>query len=150
MSDFEDDDISQLEDRPEERETSSIISEGIKSLGIESITPDTPIYRLRLSYSRETFLAIYRDDSLESGSMVIVPTRYGKDLAQVIGPVRKSPDAADIAWIERPATKEDLDKARNNQGQENARQNGRTGGAGHDGPHGVIFPCSGSRASAWR
>ncbi|MCL2127375.1 MAG: hypothetical protein FWH38_03895 [Treponema sp.] len=118
MSDFEDDDISQLEDRPEERETSSIISEGIKSLGIESITPDTPIYRLRLSYSRETFLAIYRDDSLESGSMVIVPTRYGKDLAQVIGPVRKSPDAADIAWIERPATKEDLDKARNNQGQE--------------------------------
>jgi cell fate regulator YaaT (PSP1 superfamily) len=114
MSDFEDEDISLLEDRPEERETTSVISQGIKSLGIESITPDTPVYRLRLSYSHETFLAIYRDDSLSPGSMVIVPTRYGKDLAQVIGPVCCKHDASDIAWIERQAVKEDLDKAEHN------------------------------------
>ena len=109
MSDFEDDDISLLEDRPEERETTSIISQGI-----DSIAPDTPIYRLRLSYSHETFLAIYRDDTLNPGSMVIVPTRYGKDLAQVIGSVKCRHDVSDIAWIERSASKEDIDKARNN------------------------------------
>ena len=109
MSDFEDEDISLLEDKPEERGSISIISQGI-----ETIAPDTPIYRLRLSYSHETFLAIYREDTLAPGSMVIVPTRYGKDLAQVIGPVRCRHDLSDIAWIERSATKEDIDKAKNN------------------------------------
>ena len=111
MSDFEfeDEDISLLEDKPEERETSVITGKCL-----ESIAPDTPIYRLRLSYSHETFLAIYRDDSLNSGSMVIVPTRYGKDLAQVIGPVRCKHNVSDIVWIERPATKEDLGKAERN------------------------------------
>jgi len=114
MSDFDDDDISLLEDRPEEREAVSIVSEAVKSSGIESIAPDTPVFRLRLSYSHETFLAIYRDDSLYPGSMVIVPTRYGKDLAQVIGPVRCKHDVSDIVWIERVAEKEDLDKANHN------------------------------------
>jgi cell fate regulator YaaT (PSP1 superfamily) len=114
MSDFDDDDISLLEDRPEEREAASSVSEAVKSPGIETIAPDTPIFRLRLSYSHETFLAIYRDDSLYPGSMVIVPTRYGKDLAQVIGPVRCKHDASDIVWIERVAEKEDIDKANHN------------------------------------
>ena len=113
MSDFEDEDISELEDRPDERETSVIASKGL-----ESIAPDTPIYRLRLSYSHETFLAIYRDDSLSPGSMVIVPTRYGKDLAQVIGPVRGKHDASDIVWIERSASKDDLEKSQHNRGLE--------------------------------
>jgi len=110
MSDFEDEDISLLEDKPEERGSISIISQGI-----ETIAPDTPIYRLRLSYSHETFLAIYREDALASGSMVIVPTRYGKDLAQVMGPIRCRHDISDIAWIERSATKEDVEKAKSNQ-----------------------------------
>jgi len=109
MSDFEDEDISLLEDKPEERGSISIISQGI-----ETIAPDTPIYRLRLSYSHETFLAIYREDTLAPGSMVIVPTRYGKDLAQVMGPIRCRHDLSDIAWIERSATKEDVEKARSN------------------------------------
>ena len=113
MSDFEEEDISLLEDKPEERETNVIAT-----TGVESIAPDTPIYRLRLSYSHETFLAIFKDDSLSPGSTVIVPTRYGKDLAQVIGPVRGKHDAADIVWIDRVATKDDLEKARHNQGLE--------------------------------
>jgi cell fate regulator YaaT (PSP1 superfamily) len=114
MSDFDDEDISLLEDMPDEREAISSVGEVVKSPEIESIAPDTPIFRLRLSYSHETFLAIYRDDSLYPGSMVIVPTRYGKDLAQVIGPVRCKHDSSDIVWIERVAAKEDLDKARHN------------------------------------
>jgi len=114
MSDFDEEDISLLEDRPEEREAASSVGEAVKSPAIESIAPDTPIFRLRLSYSHETFLAIYRDDSLYPGSMVIVPTRYGKDLAQVIGPVHCKHDVSDIVWIERVALKEDLDKAEHN------------------------------------
>ena len=110
MSDFEEEDISLLEDKPEERGSVSIISQGI-----EAIAPDTPIYRLRLSYSHETFLAIYREDTLSPGSMVIVPTRYGKDLAQVMGPIRCRHDLSDIAWIERVAAKEDVEKAKSNQ-----------------------------------
>jgi len=110
MSDFEEEDISLLEDKPEERGSISIISQGI-----ETIAPDTPIYRLRLAYSHETFLAIYREDTLSPDSMVIVPTRYGKDLAQVMGPIRCRHDLSDIAWIDRVATKEDVEKAKSNE-----------------------------------
>jgi len=113
MSDI-DEDISLLEDRPGERETISSVGEAAKSPGIESLAPGTPVFRLRLAYSHETFLAIYRDDPLYPGSTVIVPTRYGKDIAQVIGPVRCKHDVSDIVWIERVASKEDLDKAAHN------------------------------------
>ncbi|MCL2273105.1 MAG: PSP1 domain-containing protein, partial [Treponema sp.] len=106
--DIEDDEISVVDDVPKQRD---IIAEA----GIDSIAPDTPIYRLRLLYSHETFLAVYREDNLEPNSMVIVPTRYGRDLAQVIGSVRgKLPQVSEIAWIVRIATPEDLDKSNNN------------------------------------
>jgi cell fate regulator YaaT (PSP1 superfamily) len=66
-------------------------------------------------YSHETFLAVYREDNLAPNSMVIVPTRYGRDLAQVIGSIRgKTPPVSEIAWIVRAATPEDLEKSRNN------------------------------------
>ena len=112
MSDYdeyeniEDDDISALED---ERRQRDVITGN--DAGIESIAPDTPIYRLRLLYSHETFLAVYREDNLNPDTMVIVPTRYGRDLAQVIGSVRgKLPQVSEIAWIVRAATPEDLEK----------------------------------------
>jgi len=114
MSDYneyeniEDDEI--LEDEPKERD---VITGA--AAGIESIAPDTPIYRLRLLYSHETFLAVYREDTLTPDTMVIVPTRYGRDLAQVIGSVRgKLPPVSEIAWIVRVASPEDLGKSRNN------------------------------------
>jgi cell fate regulator YaaT (PSP1 superfamily) len=114
INDYEniDEDIAALEDRPEAKERNIITG---REAGIDSIAPDTPIYRLRLFYSNETFLAVYREDNLPPRSMVIVPTRYGKDLAQVIGSVRgKTPPVSEIAWIERVTTSEDLEKARNN------------------------------------
>jgi cell fate regulator YaaT (PSP1 superfamily) len=109
---IDEEDISVLEDNPVE-DPSDVITGA--DTGMESIAPDTPIYRLRLLYSNETSLAVYRDDNLTPYSMVIVPTRYGKDLAQVIGRVRgKTSSDSKIAWIERPASREDLEKARNN------------------------------------
>ena len=114
MSDFkkydeiiEDYDIYAFEDKMQEQ---TVIT-GLEA-GIESIAPGTPIYRLRLPYSHETFLAVYREGSLTPRTMVVVPTRYGRDLAEVIGPIRsKTPQASEIAWIDRVATKEDLEKS---------------------------------------
>ena len=110
-----DEDISGLEDdRNEAKFQDRNVITGADA-GIESIAPDTPIYRLRLLYSQETFLAVYREDSLTPDTMVIVPTRYGRDLAQVIGSVRgKLPSVSEIAWIVRTATSEDIEKSRNN------------------------------------
>jgi cell fate regulator YaaT (PSP1 superfamily) len=104
-----DDDISSLEDSPQEEELSSIIPVE----GLDSLNPDTPVYRLRLLYSNETFLAVWPGGSLNPGNMVLVPTRYGRDLAQVIGSIQKhGQPLAEITKIERPATAEDIGKAR--------------------------------------
>lgn len=115
IDDYEniDEDFSTLEDRP--HETDLDIIDGVSVF----ITPDMPVYRLQLSYSRGTFLAIYRNGTLSPQSMVIVPTHFGRDLAQVLGCVRgKSPKPEKITYIERTAEKEDLEKARYNQKQE--------------------------------
>jgi len=109
------DDIKSLEDnRNETKFQEHDVITGVPA-GMESLAPDAPIFRLRLLYSQETFLAVYREDNLEPGTMVIVPTRYGRDLAQIISSVSgKLPPVSEIAWIVRAATPEDMDKSRNN------------------------------------
>ncbi|MCL2440449.1 MAG: hypothetical protein FWD14_01785 [Treponema sp.] len=120
MSDYNEyddneDDISSLEDNRNEAKFKEHDVITGSDAGIESLAPDAPIYRLRLLYSQETFLAVYREDNLTPDTMVIVPTRYGRDLAQVIGSVRgKLPPVSEIAWIVRAASPEDLEKSRNN------------------------------------
>jgi len=113
MSDYNyenDEDISSLEDDRGSNQEHDIITGGI-----ETLAPDAPIYRLRLLYSQETFLAVFREETLNPGTMVIVPTRYGRDLAQVISPMSgKLPSVSEIAWIVRSATSEDLNKSQNN------------------------------------
>lgn len=107
-----DEDISALEDNPaEEQETAGVISGQGAKLG--TIAPDTPLYRIRIFYSHETFLAAYKGDVLSPGSMIVVPTRYGRDLAQVIGRTSGNsvPTDQDFIWIERIAAKEDLEKS---------------------------------------
>ncbi|GHV74905.1 hypothetical protein AGMMS49940_22070 [Spirochaetia bacterium] len=115
-----DEDISALEDNPSEEgleETDIILADG-------ALAPDTPVYRLRLSYSNETFLAGYKGETLGNGSWVLVPTRYGRDLAQIMGPVQRRNTAAfsggftDVARIERSASKDDLEKRAYNRQQE--------------------------------
>jgi len=125
MSDYDEyedieEDISALEDNRNEIKLQEHDVITGADAGIESIAPDAPIYRLRLLYSQETFLAVYREDSLSPNTMVIVPTRYGRDLAQVIGSVHgKLPSVSEIAWIVRAATPEDLEKSRKNNKLEN-------------------------------
>jgi cell fate regulator YaaT (PSP1 superfamily) len=116
--DIIDEDISALEDSPGDGDierTDVIVESGAD---LESLTPDTPVYRLRLSYSHETFSAIYRGEALSPGSMVLVPTRYGRDLAQIIGPIQRRGPLSELSRIERPASTDDLEKAAHNRRQE--------------------------------
>jgi cell fate regulator YaaT (PSP1 superfamily) len=107
----EDEDISSLEDNPAETERESAVIVD----SAENLAPDTPVYRLRLPYSNEIFLAAYNGDPLEPGSEVLVPTRYGRDLAQVLGRILcKAVPVSEAARIERIALQEDLDKAAQN------------------------------------
>ncbi|MDR2663274.1 MAG: hypothetical protein LBC31_09785 [Treponema sp.] len=115
-----DDDISLLEDRPGEETLDADVIVQAEEVALE---PDTTVYRLRLSYSHETFLAAYKGDGsplkpeiLEPGSRVLVVTRYGKDLAQIIGPARCF--SSEIARIERAAAEDDLAKAEQNRAEE--------------------------------
>ena len=110
---LDEEDISALEDKDYEKKLDTDV---IVQTGVTSLEPDTPVYRLRLSYSNETFLAAYKGETLNAGDKVLVPTRYGKDLAQIIGPAHCL--SAEIAGIERPASEEDLSKAMRNKEQE--------------------------------
>jgi cell fate regulator YaaT (PSP1 superfamily) len=114
-SDYEglsEEDISSLEDKPEEELNAGLI---VKT-GETYLEPDTPVYRIRLSYSNETFLAVYRGEALKPGDKVMVPTRYGKDLAEIIGFAHCQ--CSEVALIERPVSPDDLARADRNKGQE--------------------------------
>jgi cell fate regulator YaaT (PSP1 superfamily) len=115
MSDSDNyDDISSLEDDnpiPEDFENST--ADG------EPIAPDTPLYRLRLGYANEHFIAGYREDPLSPGDKVMVNTPYGRDLATVCGPLYSEPagnrsPTGPVRWIERLADQEELDREAEN------------------------------------
>jgi len=113
-----DEDISLLEDKPQDAEMGG--ESAIAGEDLEALAQDTPIYRLRLVYSKETFLAAWPGDLLETGNTVLVPTRYGRDLAEIIGLIQKKSGQAPLAVtrIERVATAEDLSRAANHKQQE--------------------------------
>jgi len=105
-----DEDISLLEDNIKEEAMGG--ESVIAGEDLEAITQDIPIYRLRLVYSKETFVAAWAGDALEVGNTVLVPTRYGRDLAEIIGLIQKKSGQTPLAVtrIERIATGEDLSR----------------------------------------
>jgi len=119
MGDFGED-ISSLEDtQEEEMESESVIA----GEDLEALTQDTPVYRLRLVYSKETFFAAWHGEALEPGNTVLVPTRYGRDLAEVIGLIQKTAGHIAVTRIERIATAEDLSKVAHYKEQEKEAYN---------------------------
>lgn len=106
-SSFEDDirpeDLSSLED-PQ--------GEAIEVTAGNFVFP-SPLYHLKLEYSSESLYATHEKLELAAGDHVMVPTRYGKDLAVVMGKVRVPigirPD--DVVVIDRKADEQDLSRA---------------------------------------
>ena len=84
-----------------------------KDIETENLVFDYPLYHLKLDYSCETIYAKTADNSeVETGTYVVIPTRYGKDLAKVLGKTKKpiGIKLADIVTIDRKVTSEDLKK----------------------------------------
>ncbi|MDY4131281.1 MAG: regulatory iron-sulfur-containing complex subunit RicT [Treponema sp.] len=101
--DTESEDLSSLEDNYESD------SEETKSFVFPS-----NLYKVKLVYSFEgIYVTPPEGKKLNAGESVIVPTRYGLDLALVMGeskvPVGIKP--SDVVQIERVATEDDLEKA---------------------------------------
>ena len=99
--DEEGEDLSQLED------------DGAEVDSGEKFVFNEPLYALRLDYSREGVFAKQGNFKLEPGDAVIIPTRYGMDLARVLGkatsPIGIKKD--DIIQIDRKASDDDLSRA---------------------------------------
>lgn len=81
----------------------------------------SPLYRLKLEYSCEGVYATAEHDAeFSPGDYVIIPTRYGRDLALVMGishtPIGIRP--SDIVKIDRKATQSDLDKRHDDEKKE--------------------------------
>jgi cell fate regulator YaaT (PSP1 superfamily) len=107
--DLESEDLHSLEDTSQEED---LIGESlIAGEDLSALSQDTPVYRLRLVYSKETFYAAWSGDALETGTRVLVPTRYGRDLAEVTDKSSCPARNQAVTWIERIAGAEDLSKA---------------------------------------
>jgi cell fate regulator YaaT (PSP1 superfamily) len=73
----------------------------------------SPLYKVKLEYSSEGVYATAKPElDLQVGDYVIIPTRYGKDLARVLG-ISKEPigiKPSEIVDVERKANNDDLIK----------------------------------------
>jgi cell fate regulator YaaT (PSP1 superfamily) len=80
------------------------------------IPGNLPVYQLYLPYAHEMVYATYKGDEITVGMRVLVPTRYGRDLAEVryVIPQGGARQVSRVVWIVRPADGSDLEKVRNN------------------------------------
>ena len=73
------------------------------------------LYKLKIDYSCEGVYAQKPSGmNLESGDFVVIPTRYGKDLARVLGAAEKPVGIrpSDVLRIDRKATEKDLQRSK--------------------------------------
>lgn len=108
MSDIFESDIDNQAENLAELEDDEGISDSS-----DNITLDTPLYTLKLDYSSETVYAkVPEKINLKAGDFAVIPTRYGKDMARVLGIAKKPMGVkqADIVTVERKAGEKDLEK----------------------------------------
>ena len=108
MSDIFENDID------DESENLSALEDSDIETPVEEFVFDQPLFVLKLNYSCESLYAKNEKKlDLNPGDCVIVPTRYGRDLATVLGKANKPVGIkpSDVIIIDRKASKEDLKKA---------------------------------------
>ncbi len=107
MSDIFEQDIDS-----DSQDLSSLEDDVVDSRDTGSFVYSKDLYKLKLEYSNEGIYAAIPDGlKLTPGDYVLVPTRYGADLARNLGKSEKpiGIKKADIVQVIRLATKEDLD-----------------------------------------
>lgn len=111
LSEESPEEIAALEDPQEEQGTHSVDGE---------VFPD-PLYHLKLEYSSERLYATHTTQEFNPGDHVMVPTRYGKDLALVMGRVRVPIGirAGDVVYIDRLANEADISQQKDLKEKEN-------------------------------
>lgn len=82
-----------------------------------------PLYRLKLEYSCEgVYATVNNGMQINPGEFVIIPTRYGKDIAKVMGlvnePIGIKP--GDVVVVDRKTTQEDMSKYESYKEKENS------------------------------
>ncbi|MBR4323138.1 regulatory iron-sulfur-containing complex subunit RicT [Treponema sp.] len=112
MSDIFEQDISENEEDISKLEDADF--KAYEDEGDEHFVYPKILYLARLEYSSEGVYVSVPDkfEELKSGDRIIIPTRYGKDMALVLGrtkhPVGLKP--SDIVKIERKANENDIEK----------------------------------------
>ncbi len=100
------DDILSIEDGDVQEDLSP--SDQVPNVDETAVDLNMPQYRLRFSYSKETIIGAWGGSELSVGDVVVTPTRYGLDLATVIGVISPPYPSHDPAKIVRPASDGDL------------------------------------------
>lgn len=77
---------------------------------------DSTVYLLRFVNTSETALGSYEDAKLRSGQEVIAPSRYGRDLARVLGAVDPSRASGSETMIPIARVASEADRARYKEG----------------------------------
>lgn len=105
----------------DEENLAALEDSDISEESLEGVVFDEPLFYLKLAYSCESIYATNdKNINIETNDYVIVPTRYGKDMAKVLGLSEKpiGIKQSDVVVIERKATEEDLAKAEENKQKE--------------------------------
>lgn len=111
MTDLNIEDIGLQETFEIEENTEDCIS--VENLNQE--IPKLPLYILKLDYSKESFFAFLPDGiQIEEGDFVVVPTKYGTDIARVCGKPSGTLKGNAVTII-RAATEQDLKKRLENE-----------------------------------
>ena len=105
----------------DEDENFSIFEDSEQDSSADSLEFEQPLFVLKLDYSYESLYAkTEKKLDIKTGDFAIVSTRYGRDMAKVIGQTKKTVGikAADIVTIERKANSDDFSKAEENKSKE--------------------------------
>ena len=105
----------------DEENLAALEDSDVSEESLEGVVFDEPLFYLKLAYSFESIYATNdKNIKIETNDYVIVPTRYGKDMAKVLGMSEKpiGIKQSDVVAIERKATEEDLAKAEENKQKE--------------------------------
>ncbi|MEW5817486.1 MAG: regulatory iron-sulfur-containing complex subunit RicT, partial [Spirochaetota bacterium] len=78
---------------------------------LKAVSPQAVRYRVKIIHSSETAVCVtFPGLNLKSDDYVIVPSRYGKDIGKILGPITKSEEmeAQETVTVIRKATDKDL------------------------------------------